>query len=690
MWKLLGLALASFIVYEVYTTLTGLRRNVAAAKASGIPYRVVALGHTVIVWLMIGEPVVRFLETILPASWQGQWLADIHPMQTWVRRYRPYEELGSDMMILVSPQWNWLAVADAEAIAQIVQRRNDFVKPTHFYAGLDLFGKNVITTEGQFWRHHRRIVAPPFNEQNNHLVWEESLHQAQNLMQGWTGKDGNDDAPVSTLVHDAMRLSLYVISKAGFGRSMKWPGVEEDVRATPEPGEKAESRSMTYTRTLDTLIRNIFLVIALPISLLRWAPFKLLREAAFAHDEWVRQMSALYAEKEREMRETDSAGMDLLGGLIKAAGTTKGEPLLSQEEVMGNAFVMLVAGHETTANSIHFSLILLAMNISTQRHVQADLDAIVGDMPPSQWSYEHYLPRLFNSMLGAVMAEQLRLIPPIIDIPKWNTTPQSLTVGDKRYTIPAYTRIGLSAIAVQRNPKYWPHGPPRDTAEPEHPLSNLDNDLEEFKPERWIVEGSRAASSVPASSAPSSPTRGTPKGSPKLLPVERSSTPLREIPLRDTSSRTSTPPTSTLNRSDTLNSSHTHTQAHDIEPPLNAADHPAPPGLFKPVKGAYLPFSEGHRSCLGRRFAQVEFMAVMASILQKWSVELAVDEMDGGKDSDENPDENKARWHRARCKARDALNSQMTTVITLQLKTGVTVPVRFVRRGNERFGVECE
>jgi cytochrome P450 len=52
-----------------------------------------------------------------------------------------------------------------------------------------------------------------------------------------------------------------------------------------------------------------------------------------------------------------------------------------------------------------------------------------------------------------------------------------------------------------------------------------------------------------------------------------------------------------------------------------------------PVKGAFVPFSEGSRSCLGtvyydlglmigRKFSQVEFVACLVIIMQRWRIEL--------------------------------------------------------------------
>ena len=62
--------------------------------------------------------------------------------------------------------------------------------------------------------------------------------------------------------------------------------------------------------------------------------------------------------------------------------------LLTDDEILGNAFVFILAGHETAANTIHFSLLFLALHPSSQRRLQKDLDKILGDKPISEWNYE--------------------------------------------------------------------------------------------------------------------------------------------------------------------------------------------------------------------------------------------------------------------------------------------------------------
>jgi len=47
------------------------------------------------------------------------------------------------------------------------------------------------------------------------------------------------------------------------------------------------------------------------------------------------------------------------------------------------------------------------------------------------------------------------------------------------------------------------------------------------------------------------------------------------------------------------------------------------PGLYRPRAGSYSPFSGGQRVCLGRKFATVEFVAVMAALMRRKKVAVA-------------------------------------------------------------------
>lgn len=183
------------------------------------------------------------------------------PDWTWFMLHAPFDKIG-DTFLVVAPGRNSLYVADAEAISQITSRRNDFPKPIELYGAVDVFGKNVVSTEGSVWRHHRKITSTPFTEKNNLLVWRESLHQAQAMLEGWMGSSADrSSALVKHIAEDTMRLSLHVISCAGFGVRLLWPH-------EPEQSKPSAGHTMSYTDALSTLLENLVWVMLVKKSIL--------------------------------------------------------------------------------------------------------------------------------------------------------------------------------------------------------------------------------------------------------------------------------------------------------------------------------------------------------------------------------------------------------------------------------------
>jgi hypothetical protein len=232
------LALLLYVLYFLSQQSLSLYKNLRAAQSSGIPYVVSPIYGFNRLWLIteaLWMPLLRRLPKFLTHPWidvvGGDWC--------WQVRYTPFSSavMNADTFLIVSPTRNILCTADAEVINQITTRRNDFPKPIALYQMLDLYGKNVVTVEGGEWRRQRKITAAQFNEKSNALVWKESVFQAGEMIRSWSRKDQSEQkitsrgSVVSELGKDAMRLSLHVISRAGFGVRCLWPGTsasEED------------------------------------------------------------------------------------------------------------------------------------------------------------------------------------------------------------------------------------------------------------------------------------------------------------------------------------------------------------------------------------------------------------------------------------------------------------------------------
>ena len=275
----------------------------------------------------------------------------------------------------------------------------------------------------------------------------------------------------------------------------------------------------------------------------------------------------------------------------------------------------MFAGHETTANVLHFSFLFLAISLAAQRHLQSDIDDIVGTRPSSAWSYQVDMRNLFNSMVGGVLHETLRIVPPVVHVPKINRGgPKQVSVDGKSISIPGNgTFIHMENTTIHRSRRYYPYSPSK--------VTDCSDDLDDFVPERWLQK--------------------TPDN----------------------------PPGETSNK-----------QVDGLE----VASFEVHGSLFRPVKGAYMPFSDGPRACPGRRFAEVEVTAVLASVFKQYSVELDVRMWASDEELDKMSKKQKRDvYAKAQDRARKLIRGSVM-MITLKME-GDHVPVRFVKRGKERF-----
>ncbi len=264
---------------------------------------------------------------------------------------------------------------------------------------------------------------------------------------------------------------------------------------------------------------------------------------------------------------------------------------ISPAAVLGNIFVFIMAGYETSANTLTYAIALLACRPDIQRALQADLDAIIGSHSISQWSFDGDFPRILNGYVGATMNETLRLYTVLPFFPKTTReTPRTFSMNGRDYTVPADTLILMNTSATHRNPKYWPAAIPTAKDGPPYPVSSFD-------PSRWLSKDK-------ATSA------------------------------------------------------------------------------FSPMPGSYIPFSDGPRACMGKRFAQAQFCAVIAALFKDYSVELAIDDSRAAKESSSRG-VRQSLWDDARRKAEQELSTGVG--FFMSLKMNGKIPLRLVKRGEEEF-----
>lgn len=105
--------------------------------------------------------------------------------------------------------------------------------------------------------------------------------------------------------------------------------------------------------------------------------------------------------------------------------------------------------------------------------------------------------------------------------------------------------------------------------------------------------------------------------------------------------------------------------------------------FLRPKPGSFIPFSDGGRGCLGRRFALVELCAVVTRIFSEYSVELVMEEAKEKLGSTAGKEQRKVAWEKARGLAEQKMSSGVE--FRMALRMGGNVPVSFVKRGQEFY-----
>lgn len=386
------------------------------------------------------------------------------------------EELKSDVFWTVGPGGPTLMVSDAEVITEIAHRWKDFSKQVEPYRTLAVFGPNVVTSEGSTWQRHRKITGPPFNEKNSSLVFADSIAQGKAMIASFTTDlEGQKSVPgnepvVEDLLHWTMTVTLHVLSGAAFSLNMPWPTKStaassahsiEDITAK-STFKVTEKHKMSFQQSLDKLMEYLPFIIFFPSWLLRNSPISIMRKMQDCADEFRIYMSELIADHQH----FESSRGDLLGSIVKATATDD-KATWTEEETIGNIFVFILAGHETTASTLQSAIILLACYPDYQQQVQAEIDNIWSTKKEGEdWTYEDY-PKMRHIM--ALMLETLRTYSPLNLLPKHSKEAQTFTYRGQTVYVPPNTDISIAIISTQHNPLYW------------------GDDAWEFRPSRWLM-----------------------------------------------------------------------------------------------------------------------------------------------------------------------------------------------------------
>lgn len=267
----------------------------------------------------------------------------------------------------------------------------------------EAFGDGLLTTEGDTWRRQRRTLQPLFTRR--HVAGYAALmaDEARRVAADRGVADG-DVVDVHRLMQ---RYTLRVVGRALFG---------EDVDRFVDDLYRLVPRIMAVIRA------RVIQVGQLPLA---WPTPRNLRLR------WLRTHQYALVDELLALRTAAPAGGDpdnLVTRLRAARDPETGQPL-SAQEIRDQALIFLMAGHETTAGALTFTLDLLGRHPEVQDKVAVDDD-----------------------LVRAALLEGMRLYPPAY-VTERKAVSDTVLGG---HAVPAGTMVLASPWVTHRHPAFWP------------------------------------------------------------------------------------------------------------------------------------------------------------------------------------------------------------------------------------------
>ncbi len=323
-----------------------------------------------------------------------------------------------------------ILVSDPTEIERILlETGKDFGKFAPSYALRTVLGNGLVTSEGDFWRRQRKLIAPAFHHQSIKKYADQMVSYGQDLVETW------HDGLQRDIHQDMMMLTQRIIMKVLF-----------DVDVV----DNANEASKSFDAMMQGLGAEMSGLDALLPSFITTSSRKHMIDG-------VNYINGLLLEIIEKRRTEGSEQADLLTMLMDARDDNN-QPMTT-EQLLDEIRSLYLAGHETTATTLSWTWLLLSQNPEAYAKLEAEIKQVLDGRVPTVED----VPNLVYC--NAVIKESLRCYPVA-----WVT--QRTAVADVEiggFHVPKGTFIFLSPWIVHHDARWY-------------------DQAEAFMPERWLKD----------------------------------------------------------------------------------------------------------------------------------------------------------------------------------------------------------
>ncbi|MFJ7073649.1 cytochrome P450 [Streptomyces sp. NPDC098781] len=319
---------------------------------------------------------------------------------------------GTVVKLPMVPHNPTVQVTDPEAVRRILQGNADNYCRGAYYEAFRLFmGHGLLTLDDADWREHRKVVNPAFAPNAIAARSAETDAALAELTDRWAEHARTGRA--FDLYAESMRLTCRVIGHALVGRDLSKEGGE-------------------FARALSVALEAIFKEVG---SLEKLAP-------AFVPTPYRRRVRRARRTLERVIAtaawDADQGSGGEVAALIRASD-------LPADAFWSNLVTLMLAGVETTALALTWTLYEVARHPEVRDRVEEETDGVCGTRRPTSDDLDSL------TYTARAVDEALRLHPPVWQFPR-QAIEDDVLAGRR---IAAGTPVLISVYAAHRNPEQW-------------------------------------------------------------------------------------------------------------------------------------------------------------------------------------------------------------------------------------------
>ncbi|MDE3741425.1 cytochrome P450 [Maribacter polysaccharolyticus] len=331
--------------------------------------------------------------------------------------HRNFQKFGDIFKVHIGFRKSIVFTRNPKHIRQVLQTQHKkyHKSPLQTVDLAKYIGHGILTSNGEHWRTHRRMVQPAFHKKKlEGLLGMMRLAIRSELKR----INPNVEEDVYPLMGD---LAFQVVAKSLFSRS----DIQEDMAKLQEITEANQKMLIKEMRQ----------------PYLKW--WFGLRGQIKQHIK-LSQVARDLLNTIIEARIGSGEEKDDLLDMLLQARYEDGSPM-SRRQLIDEVLILFTAGHETTANALSFTLFLLAKHKKIQERVFKEVSQV-------EWASDDILQHITQlKYTKQCIEEAMRLYPPVYIIDRMAIEDDSL--GE--IEIPKNTLILLSIYELHRYSGFW-------------------------------------------------------------------------------------------------------------------------------------------------------------------------------------------------------------------------------------------